>query len=70
MATAGALLSQCAEATAALRLRPQQEETGAGHLGRAPRGTFWGTLGRGSFERKLARLRDLLAGHLGGIQST
>ena len=64
--TAGSLMSQSAEATEALGPGPQQEETGAGHLGRALRGTLWGALGRGHFKRRLARPLGLLAGHLGG----
>lgn len=47
--TAGSLMSQSADATAALGPGPQQEETGAGHLGRALLGTLWGTLGCGHF---------------------
>ena len=55
-----------AEATAPPELGPQQEETGAGHLGRVLRGTLWGALGRRPFKRRLAQLLDLLAGHLRG----
>lgn len=42
-------MSQSADATAVLGPGPQQEETGAGHLGRALLGTLWGTLGCGHF---------------------
>lgn len=65
-ATAGAPMSQSAEATAALGPGLQLEDTGAGHLWRAFSRTVWEVLGCGHFKRRLARLLGLLAGHLGG----
>lgn len=62
-ATAKSLRSRSAGAIAALGLS-QQEESEAGHLGRALRGTLWGALGCRPFKRRLARPLGLLAGHL------
>lgn len=66
VATAGAPRSQSAEAAAALGPGLQLEDTGAGHLRRAFKGTLWEALGCGHFKRRLTRLLGLLAGHPGG----
>lgn len=63
--TARGLRPRSAEAIAALGLS-RQEESEAGHLGRALRGTLWGALGCGPFKRRLAQPLGLLSGHLAG----